>query len=61
MLDFTCRVEGIPTVDLTRDEVGVCYPLHKGNITEGIEGDAEMPTGLPDTSAEQQTAHAGSS
>ena len=58
ILDFTCGVEGIPTIDLTRDEVEVHYPLHNGNITEDAENDTKMPTALPDTSAEQQTAPA---
>ena len=49
---------GIPTKDLTTDEVEVHYPPHKGNIAEDMEDDAEMPTAPSDTLAEQQTAHA---
>ena len=54
-------MEGVPTIDLTRDGVEVCYPPHKGNITEDMEVNVEMPAAQPDTLAEQQTAHAGSS
>ena len=61
MLDFTCGVEGVPTIDLMGDEVEVRLLSHEGNIAEDVEEDAEMSSALPDTSTEQGTAHAGSS
>ena len=61
MLDFTCRVEGIPTTNVTRDQVEVHYLPHKSNIAEDVKDDTEMPAAPPDTSAEQQTADARSS
>ena len=61
MLDFNCGVRGIPTIDLTKDEVEVHYPLHKGNIAEDPEDDMEMPTAASGPSAHQPTDHAGSS
>ena len=30
MLDFSCGIKGIPTIDLTKDEPVVCYPPQKG-------------------------------
>ena len=34
MLDFSCGIEGIPTINLTKDEVEVHYLLQKGNIAD---------------------------
>ena len=61
MLDFNSGVKGIPMIDLTKDEVEVCYPPHKDNIAEDPEDDMEMPTAVPGPSTHQRTAHAGSS
>ena len=47
MLDFSCRIEGIPTINLTKDEVEVHYPPPKGNIADHPEDDIEMPTTAP--------------
>ena len=58
MLDFNCGVEGIPTIDLIKDEVKVNYPPHKGNIANEPEDDMEMPASVPGPSTHQQTAHA---
>ena len=61
MPNFDCGVEGVPTIDLTIDEVEVCYLLHKHNIAEDPEDDMGMPTAVPVPSTGQPTAHAGSS
>ena len=61
MLDFNCGVKGVPTIDLTKDEVEVCYLPHQGNIAEDLEDDMEMPTAVPGPSTCQPTAHGGSS
>ena len=61
MLNFDCGVEGVPTINLTKDELEVCYPLHKGNIAEDPEDDMEMPTAVPGPLTHQPTTHAGSS
>ena len=52
-------LKGIPTIDLTKDEVEVCYPPHQGNIAEDPEDDMEMPTAVPGPSTCQPTAHGG--
>ena len=44
MLDFRCGIENIPTIDLTRKEAVLCYPLLKGNIADDHEDDLEVPT-----------------
>ena len=59
MLDFSCGVEGIPTIDLTTGEVEVCYLPHQGNIAEDPEDDIEMPTAVPGPSTRQPIAHGG--
>ena len=61
MLDFNCGVEGVPMINLTKDEVKVHYMLHKGNIAEDPEDDMEIPTAAPGPSTNQPTAHGGSS
>ena len=57
MLNFTCRIKGIPTIDLTKDEVEVCYPASKGNIANDSEGDIEMPTTALGSLTHYQTIH----
>ena len=61
MLNFNCGVEGVPTIDLTKDEVKVHYPPYKGNIAEDPEDDMGMPTAVPGPLTCQPPAHAGSS
>ena len=61
MLDFNCGVKGIPMIDLTKDEVKVCYLPHQGNIAEDPEDDIKMPTAAPGPLTCQLTAHGGSS
>ena len=51
MLDFSCGIKGIPTIDLTKDEPVVCYPPPKGNIAD----DPEVPTMAPGPSNCHQT------
>ena len=47
MLDFSCGIEGIPTIDLTKDEAVVGYLLPKGYIADDPEDDLEVPTIAP--------------
>ena len=61
MLNFDCGVEGVPTIDLTQDEIEVCYLPHKGNIAEDPEDDMEMPTAVPNPLTHQPATHSGSS
>ena len=46
MLDFSCGIEGVSTIDLTKDGVEVHYPL-KGNIADYPEDNLEMPITAP--------------
>ena len=55
MLDFSCGIEGIPTIDLTKDEVEVHYLPLKGNIADDPKDDLEMPTTAPGPSNHHQT------
>ena len=57
MLDFNCGVKGIPMVDLTKDEVKVCYPPLRGNIAEDPEKDIEVLTPAPGPSTCQLVIH----
>ena len=57
MLDFSCGIEGIPTIDLTKDKAVVHYPLLKGNIADDPEDDLEVPTIAPGPSNHQQIVH----
>ena len=59
MLNFDCGVEGVPTINLTTDEVKVHYPPHRDNIAEDPEDDMEMPTAVPGPLTCQPTTHAG--
>ena len=61
MLNFDCGVKGVPTINLTKDEVEVRYLPHKGNIAEDPENDMEMSTAVPGPTTHQPTTHAGSS
>ena len=61
MLNFDCGVEGVPTIDLTKDEIEVHYPPHRGNIAEDLEDDMEMPTTVLNPWTHQPASHAGSS
>ena len=54
MLNFDCGV-GVPTIDLTKDEIEVRYPPHNGNIAEDLEDDMEMQTAVPNPSTHQPT------
>ena len=56
MLDFSCGIEGVPTINLTKDEIEVHYPL-KGNIADDPEDDIEMPTTAPGPSNPHETVH----
>ena len=56
MLDSNCGVEGVPMVDLTKDEVEVRYPPLQGNIAEDPE-DLEMLDPAPGPSTCQPAVH----
>ena len=47
MLDFSCGIEGVPTIKLTKDEAEVHYPLLKDNIADDPEDNIEIPTTAP--------------
>ena len=55
MLDLSCGIKGIPTIDLTKDEAVVQYLPLKGNIADNPEDDPEVPTIAPGPSNCQQT------
>ena len=57
MLDFSCGIKGIPTINLTKDEAVVHYLLLKGNIADDPEDDLEMATTAPSPSNYYQTVH----
>ena len=57
MLNFDCGVEGVPTINPTKDEIEVRYPPHKGNIAEDPEDDMEMSAAVPNPSTHQSAAH----
>ena len=57
MLDFSCGIEGIPTIDLTKDEAVVRNPLPKGNIPDNPEDNLEVPTTAPGPLNCHQTVH----
>ena len=47
ILDFSCGIEGIPTIDLTKDEAVLRYLPLKGNITGDPVDDLEVATTAP--------------
>ena len=55
MLDFKSEIEGIPTIDLTTEEVVLHYPCLKGNIVQDPEDDFDMPTTALGHSSHQHT------
>ena len=55
MLDFRCGIENVPTIDLTGEEVVLCYPPSKGNIVDDPEDDLEVPTTALGHLSHQQT------
>ena len=55
MLDFSCGIKGVPTINLTKDEVEVHYPPPKGNIADDPEDDIEMPKTTPGPSNHHRT------
>ena len=57
MLDFKSRIEGIPTIDLTTEEVAPHYPPLKGKIAEDPEDDLDMPTTALGHLSHQHTVH----
>ena len=44
MLDIKSGIKGIPTIDLTMEEVVLHYPPLKGNIAEDPEDDLDVST-----------------
>ena len=57
LVHFSCGIEGIPTINLTKDEVEVHYPPLKGNIADKPEDNIEMPTTAPNPLNRHQTVH----
>ena len=57
MLDFRCGIKNIPTINLTREEAVLHYPLLKGTIADDPEDDLEVPTIALGHSSCQQTVH----
>ena len=55
MLDFSCGINGVSTIDLTKDKVEVHYPLPKGNIADDPKDNIEMPTTAPGPSNPHKT------
>ena len=57
MLDFKIGIEGIPTIDLTTEEVVLHYQPLKGNIAEDLEDDLDVPTTALGHSSNQHTGY----
>ena len=57
MLDFSCGIEGVPTIDLTKDKPVVHYLPPKSNIADDPEDDLEVPIMAPGPSNCHQTVH----
>ena len=55
MLDLSCGIKGVPTINLTKDEAVLCYPLPKGNIADISEDNLEVPTTAPGPLNRHQT------
>ena len=55
MLNFKSGIEGIPTIDLTGEEIVIHYPPLKGNIAQDPEDDLDMPTTSLSHSSHQHT------
>ena len=57
MLSFKSKMEGIPTINLTGEEIVLHYPLLRGNITQDLEDDLDAPTTAPGHSSHQHAVH----
>ena len=57
MLDFKSGIEGIPTIDLTMEEVLLHYPPLRGKIAEDPEDNLDVPTTALGHSSHQHTVH----
>ena len=57
MLDFSCGIEGVSIINLTKDKVEVHYLPLKSNIADDPEDDTEMSTTAPGPSNCHQTVH----
>ena len=55
VLDFKSGIEGIPTFNLTMEEVVLHYPSLKGNIAEDPEDDLDVSTTALGHSSHQHT------
>ena len=55
LLDFRCGIKNIPTINLTREEAVLHYPLLKSNFADDPEDDLEVPTTALGHSSHQQT------
>ena len=57
MLKFKSKIRGIPTIDLTGEEAVLHYPPLRGNITQDLKDDLDVPTTAPGHSSHQHTVH----
>ena len=61
MLDFSCGIENVPTINLTGEEAVLHYPPPKGSIADDPEDDLEVLTTALGHSSHQQTDESFSS
>ena len=57
MLDFRCEIKNVPTINLTREEAVLHYPLLKGNIADDPEDNLKVPITALGHLSHQQTVH----
>ena len=57
MLDFKSGIKGIPTIDLTTEEVALHYQPLKGNIAQDPEDNLYVHTTAFDHCSHQHTVH----
>ena len=53
MLNFKSKIEGMSTINLTREEAVLHYPPLKGNITQDLKDNLDVPTTAPGHSSHQ--------
>ena len=57
MLNFKSKIRGIHTINLTGEEAILHYPQLRGNITQDLEDNLDVPTTAPGHSSHQHTVH----
>ena len=55
MLNFKSEIRGIPTIDLTVEEAILHYPPLRGNISQDVKDNLDVPTTAPGHSSHQHT------